>query len=156
MPNRPDATRAFIDANGIVAGVLSATGAARAVLLLGEVETVRLSVSRRVLREVEGVLRSRAPDQLAPMTALLDRCRVETVPEADRALEQRCFAMTGYRPDARVLAAAIHARVDYFITFDREHILDNPLIQGEVGFPVGTPGDFLHWLQRAQSRESGS
>ena len=37
--------------------------------------------------------------------------------------------MTGYRPDARVPAAAIECAADVLVTFDSTHFLGNPSIK---------------------------
>jgi hypothetical protein len=49
-------------------------------------------------------------------------------------------------PAARVLAEALAVGVDYFVTLDREHLVDNPCT-GKLLFAVGTPGDFLAWVR---------
>jgi hypothetical protein len=48
-----------------------------------------------------------------------------------------------------IVAAAWSTNVDYFVTLDRQHILDNPALRTAVPFPIGTPGDCLNWY-RAQ------
>jgi hypothetical protein len=49
-----------------------------------------------------------------------------------------------------VLAAAIAAQVDYFVTLDRQHFLTNEPLRAALPFPIGTPGDCLAW-HRQQS-----
>jgi hypothetical protein len=55
--------------------------------------------------------------------------------------------MLGYAADAVVLAAALDARVDYFITLDRRHFLENPALHKAISIPFGTPGDCLAWFR---------
>ena len=65
----------------------------------------------------------------------------------------RAKAVVAYAPDAHVLAEALSAKVDYFVTLDRQHFVDNPRAE-TLPFPVGTPGDFLAWLrERLRSGE---
>jgi hypothetical protein len=47
-----------------------------------------------------------------------------------------------------VLAAALAACADHFVTLDRKHFLENALLAGGLPFPTGTPGDFLAWLKQ--------
>ncbi len=46
-----------------------------------------------------------------------------------------------------ILAAAIAAPADYFVTLDRQRFLDNAKMRQAVPFVVGTPGDFLAWFR---------
>jgi len=45
------------------------------------------------------------------------------------------------------VADALQATADYLITPDREHLLGNTRLAGEVQLPIGTPGDFLAWFR---------
>ena len=48
--------------------------------------------------------------------------------------------------DATILAAAIGAAPDYFVSLDRKHFLQPEVAQG-TGLRIGTPGDSLAWLR---------
>lgn len=50
--------------------------------------------------------------------------------------------MVAYSPDAYVLAEAIRAEVDWFVTHDKEHFL-KPKSVMSLPFEIGTPGDLL-------------
>jgi hypothetical protein len=52
--------------------------------------------------------------------------------------------------DVPVLVAAMQDRVDYFVTLNRRHFIDDPEVAARSGLRIGTPGDALAWL-RAQS-----
>ena len=140
---------AFLDTSALFAGIWSAEGGSRMILKLGEAEAVRLLVGPQVLDEIESALRRKAPDMLGLLALLLDRSCVEVVlsPTSDTVRDSE--VLTGHSGDAQVLAAAWAAGVDYFVTLDRKHFLDNPTLRDAVPFPVGTPGDFLAWY-RAQ------
>ena len=140
---------AFLDTSALFAGIWSAEGGSRMILKLGEAGAVRLLVGPQVLDEIESALRRKAPDMLGLLALLLDRSGVEVVlsPTSDTVRDSE--VLTGHSGDAQVLAAAWAAGVDYFVTLDRKHFLDNPTLRDAVPFPVGTPGDFLAWY-RAQ------
>ena len=140
---------AFLDTSALFAGIWSAEGGSRMILKLGEAGAVRLLVGPQVLDEIESALRRKAPDMLGLLALLLDRSCVEVVlsPTSDTVRDSE--VLTGHSGDAQVLAAAWAAGVDYFVTLDRKHFLDNPTLRDAVPFPVGTPGDFLAWY-RAQ------
>ena len=44
------------------------------------------------------------------------------------ATVQQCVGITNYRPDAKVLAAAIERDCEVFVTYDKKHLLQNPRI----------------------------
>jgi predicted nucleic acid-binding protein len=143
----PARVRAFLDTSALFAGIWSAEDGARMILKLGEAGAVRLLVSPRVLSEIEGALRRKAPDLLGLLALLLDRSGVEVVPSPASEVVQESQALTSHPGDAQVLAAAWAAGVDYFVTLDRKHFLDNLSLKEAVPFPIGTPGDFLIWYR---------
>jgi predicted nucleic acid-binding protein len=139
--------RVFLDTSALFAAIWSATGGGRMLLKLGEVAAVQLFVSPHVLSEIENVLRRKAPTSLGVLTLLLDRSRVHVVPTLTSDLLEQSEALVHYRPDARVLAAAWAANVDYFVTLDRQHFLNNERLRRTVPFLIGTPGDCLSWYR---------
>ena len=51
----------FLDSSALMAGIISAQGAARALLLLGEDEKIILTVSEQVIAEVESNIALKLP-----------------------------------------------------------------------------------------------
>jgi hypothetical protein len=49
--------------------------------------------------------------------------------------------------DVPIVVAAIKADVDYLVTFDRRHFIDDPGVEARAGIPIGTPGDALAWAR---------
>ena len=68
------------------------------------------------------------------------------VKEADREAVGEALSLVGYLPDAQVLAEAVGAGGDYFVSLDRKHIVGNPKMEG-LAFRIGTPGEFLAWYR---------
>ena len=137
----------FLDTSALFAGIWSSEGGARMILRLGEARAIRLQVSPQVLDEIEGVLRRKSPDMLGLLALLLDRSRIEVVPVSSQEGLEQSRSLTNHVGDAQILAAAWAAAVDYFVTLDRVHFLDNPGMRAAVPFPLGTPGDFLIWYR---------
>jgi predicted nucleic acid-binding protein len=144
----PARASAFLDTSALFAGIWSAEGGARMILKLGEADAIRLLISPQVLDEIERVLRRKAPELLGLLTLLLDRSNVVIVPTPTPETLQTSQALISHPGDARVLAAAWSAGVDYFVTLDRKHFLGNSALRDAVPFPVGTPGDFLAWYRK--------
>lgn len=144
----PVKVRVFLDTSALFAGICwSAEGGARMILKLSEAGAVSLLVSSQVLNEIEGVLRRKAPEALGLLAILLDKSDLEVVSPPPSELIQQIEILTGHSGDALVLAAAWLAEVDYFVTLDRQHFLQNPAVQAATSFPMGTPGDFLAWYR---------
>jgi predicted nucleic acid-binding protein len=138
--------RVFLDTSVLFAAVLSATGGSRLILRLAEAGVVRLWVGEWVLQEADGVLARKAPESKALFALLLDRAGVKVGPAPDASARKQAGMVVDYEPDARVLAEALAAGVDYFVTLDCQHLLDT-LGGTDLPFSVGTPGDFLAWLR---------
>ncbi len=146
--------RVFLDASALFAAVHSETGGARLILKLGEAGAVSLWVGPWVLREMEAVLTRKSPKSMPYFALLLDRARVHVGKEADEADVKRALSVVDYRPDAQVLAEALVVGADYFVSFDRRHLLENPQV-AQLPFPIGTAGDFLSWYRERLREKQG-
>jgi predicted nucleic acid-binding protein len=118
-----------------------------------------MSTCAEVLRDAEYVVRSRKPQLLATIRELFVRANLKTVPDASKAEIDRCFELTGYRPDARILASAISSGADVLVTHDKTHFLGNPLIgPPETSLRVVTPVEAVDicrkWLLDAANQET--
>jgi len=148
----PAETRVFLDTSVLFAAVLSETGGSRLILKLGEASALRLFVGPRVLQEAESVLTRKAPQHKGHFALLLDRANVVVGPSPDKGALGQASAIVEYAPDAHVLAEAIAAGSDYFVSLDRKHLVGNPRA-ALLSFPIGTPGDFLAWFrERVQAK----
>lgn len=139
--------RLFLDSSVLFAAIFSATGGARELLRLSSEGLLHLLVSQDVLAESEQNLRAKAPNRLADLVGALALAGVEITDPPDVTTVQQCQRLVNYPNDAVVLAAAVAAGVDYFVTLDRQHFLDNAALRAAVPFPLGTPGDCLAWFR---------
>jgi len=139
--------RVFLDTSVLFAAAHSETGGARLILKLGEAGAVSLWVGPSVLKEAEGVLDRKSPRSKGYFALLLDRSGVQVGGEPDETTLHQARSLIDYVPDAQVVAEALKLGVDYFVSFDRKHLVENPLA-GELPFPIGTAGDFLAWYRK--------
>lgn len=139
--------RIFLDTSALFAGIWSDHGGGRLLLDLGEAGLVTLWVSSQVLDEIERTVRAKAPAALPQLALLLHRAQVQVADLPPNDLVAVCFDLTHHRNDAQVLAAAWHATSDFFVTLDKRNFLENTLLRTSIPFPMGTPGDCLHWLR---------
>jgi len=110
--------RVTLDTSALFAGIWSPEGGARRILELGEADIVTLLISSQVLQEIESVIRRKAPSALGLLAIILDRSGVTQAPDPSREELHRAQSMTGHAGDAQVLAAAIAAQPDFFVTLD--------------------------------------
>lgn len=143
MSTAPDI---YLDTSVIFAAILSPQGGARMLLHLGESGLVHLWVGRQVLKECEAVVRRKAAHTLPDLALLLEVSGIQIGPDASTDDLELARRLVQYPPDALVLAEAIAARPDWFVTHDRQHF-SQPL-SGEWPFRVGTPGDVLAWFRQ--------
>jgi len=153
MADRP---KAFLDTSALFAGLWSDSGGARQILKLAEAGMVTLSVSPQVLSEIENNLRSKAPELLGKLAVLLERVGLVLTTTAPESRYQAALTLTGHPGDGRVLADAWESGVDYFVTLDRQHFLDNDSLRVALPFPLGTPGDFLLWYRQNYVEQASS
>lgn len=137
--------RIFLDTSVIFAAVLSETGGARKLLRLGEAGVLQLIVGSNVLRECEEVVRRKTPASLPTLAYLLELGMVEIATRSPDDFIEQAKAIVAYEPDAYVLAEAIGAQPDWFITHDKAHFLNaNP--DSSFTIRIGTPGDLIEAL----------
>lgn len=132
----------FLDTSVLFSAVLSQTGGARKLFHLAEAGLLQLIVGPTVLREADEVVRRKAPASLPLLAQLLEAGQVETCSAPTSKQIESARSLVAYIPDARVLAEAIRAEVNWFVTHDKEHFLKAK--KGiKLFFEIGTPGDLL-------------
>ncbi len=137
--------KVFLDTSVIFAAILSPGGGARMVFRLGEIGYLQLMAGKRVLNECEAVIRRKAPHTLPELAILLDVVKLTVTPEASNENLERARLLVSYPPDALILAEAIQANPDWFLSHDHQHLLKVP--PDALPFQLGTPGDLLNWLK---------
>jgi predicted nucleic acid-binding protein len=138
--------KVFLDTSVIFAAVLSPTGGARKLFQLGETGMLKLVIGPNVLRECDEVVRRKMPSSLPALAQLLALGRVETSIAPTKKHIVLARSMVEYKPDALVLAEAISARPDWFVTHDNEHFLKERKVS-DLTFSIGTPGDLIQAIK---------
>ena len=143
MPANP---RVFLDTSALFAGIWSPEGGARLLLKLGESGAIQLVINRQVLLEIENTLRAKAPSHIGALVLLLDHSQIEIAAQgqSELSIAQQWVTHPG---DAWVLASVLESKIDYFVTLDRKHFLNNQPLRQAAPFLLGTLGDFLIWYR---------
>jgi len=137
----------FLDSSALVAGVLSETGAAHVLLVLGEIEAILLTVSEMVIIESERAIMIKSPRNIPVLrNAILSSNLTIVRDPSNKEVEANLYLINDPN-DVPILLAAMKAKVDYLATHNRKHFLEDLQVAERSGLRIGTPGDVLAWLR---------
>lgn len=139
--------KVFLDTSALFAGIWSESGGGRQILKLGEAGVIQLYCTGQVLSELEDAFREKAPDSLGKLALLIDASRIEMVGTIPARILKDVSQFVEYLPDAEILAGAVFANVDFFVTLDKKHFLSNKRLKNMPPVRIGSPGDFLVWFR---------
>jgi predicted nucleic acid-binding protein len=137
----------FLDSSALVAGAISSAGAARAILLLGEFGDIEIIISELVVVESERAVARKSPSNIDNLRNLIRISKVKIVRNPLRRDSQANTYLIKDPADVPILVAAMRAEVDFLVTHNRKHFLDDPKVAENSGLRIGTPGDALAWLR---------
>lgn len=139
--------RVFLDTSALLAGLASPTGASNAILALAEAGLLTLVVSEQVLVEAQRNLQEKLRKALPEYRRFLATRPLERIPDPS-APDVTLAGQIIHPKDASILVAAQNARVDYLVTLNRKHFLENPDVARRSGLRIGAPDDFLAWFRQ--------
>lgn len=138
----------FLDSSALFAGVVSPNGAARVLLLLAETEEIYMTVSEQVIVETERAIARKLPHLIDDFRSAVFFSRARIVPSPSGEEVETKLSLISHPPDVPILVAAMKARVDYLVTLNRKHFIENPAVARRSGLRIGTPGDALEWVRK--------
>jgi len=137
----------FLDSSALFAGIVSADGAARVLLLLAEAGQVNLLVSERVIAEIERVIARKAPAVLNEVRQTILLAKVKILPDQEAVEVSEHLDWMSDPADVPILLAAMQGEVDFLMTLNRRHFIDDAQVAQHSGFRIGPPGDALAWVR---------
>jgi predicted nucleic acid-binding protein len=137
----------FLDSSALIAGAISESGAAHVLLNLGETGDITLIASELVILESERSIARKSPGNLDDLRQLIKSSNLRIVPNPTRREVESNLYLIKDPTDVPILIAAMKAKVDYLVTHNRRHFLDDPKVAELSGLRIGTPGDVLAWLR---------
>lgn len=143
----------FMDSSALFAGIISSSGAARALLLLGESDHIKVTISEQVVTETERAIARKVPLAINDLreAILASKARILRDPSPDEVIAHS--KLISHSADVPILLAAMQAEVDYLVTLNRKHFIDDPDVAQGSGLRIGTPGDALRWVRDQISPE---
>ena len=105
-------------------------------------------MSQQVLEEVIRTIKEKLPEALPALKSLLVSMPPEVI--TDPKLEDiKRWTRRLSVADAAILAVAMLAKPDYFVTGDN-HFIENSDISEETGLRIVTPAQFLKFMEREE------
>lgn len=142
----------FFDSSALIAGIVSAQGAARALLLLAEDEKILITVSEQVIAEVERNIARKAPKAVQFARELILRANIRILRDPPMAEIVEHQDWISHPAEVPILVVAARARVDFFATLNTRHFIDDAEVSRRNGLRIGTPGDALAWVREQLSK----
>ena len=143
----------FLDSSALFAGIVSASGAARALLLLAESGHIMVTISEQVVTETERAIARKVPSAINDFreAILASKARILRDPSQEDVMAN--LILISHPADVPILLAAMQDKVDYLVTLNRKHFIDDPDVAQQSGLRIGTPGDALIWVRGQISTE---
>jgi predicted nucleic acid-binding protein len=142
----------FLDSSALIAGIISGQGAARALLLLGEDEKIILTVSEQVIVEVERNIALKMPKILAYTREMILYTHVRILKDPSPEEVRKHLDWISHAADAPILVAAAGARVDFLVTLNTWHFIEDEQVSQRSGLRIGIPGNALAWVRQQLSQ----
>ena len=143
----------FLDSSALFAGVVSSEGAARVLLLLAETGHIAATISEQVLAETERAVARKVPQAINDFRQAILASRVQIVRDPSPEEVKTNLDLISHAADVPIVLAAMGAKVDYLVTLNRKHFIDDPGVSIKSGLRIGTPGDALRWVRDQISAE---
>lgn len=115
-PGTPSLLRIFCDADVLIAGAASTTGASHILLQLSDLTLVDCLTSAQAVEEAERNILAKMPTAL-PAFRLILKAALEVVPSPPPAVLRACVGRA-HAKDVAILAAAISAGANFLATFN--------------------------------------
>ena len=112
-----------------------------------------ITISEQVVTETERVIARKVPQVLNDLrqAILASKACIVSDPSLDDVMAHQ--TLISHPADVPILLAAMRAKVDHLITFNRKHFIDDPSVAHNSGLIIGTPGDALRWVRGSISSE---
>ena len=133
----------FLDSSALMAGIISSQGASRTLPILSEEGRINLVVTEQVIVEVERNIAKKVPKALHLSREMILKAKllIHRDPSVDELTDHRDWI--SHPADLPILVAAVKAQVNFFVTLNTHHFLDDPLVALRSGLTLATPGEVL-------------
>lgn len=137
----------FLDSSALFAGIVSASGAARVLLLLAESEQINIVISEQVVVETERAIARKVPGALNDLRQAILASQARIVRDPTPEEVGRHTGLIAHQADVPIMLAAMQAEVDFLAILNRKHFIDDPGVAERSGLRIGMPGEALDWVR---------
>lgn len=134
----------FLDSNVIISGIHSPDGAPGAILKYLVEGKITVAVSQQVLEEVVRTVKNKLPRALPALREFLLCSPLQVIGDPGPEEVARWTGIV-HEEDASILAAAIAAEPDFFVTGD-SHFLDNSQLKRQSVVAIRSPSELIENL----------
>lgn len=99
------------------------------------------------MAETEHALAKKAPRALPLYRELLRTAHPRIAPDPSPDEAAAHAGIIAHPPDVPIVVAALREHVDFLVTLNRRHFIDDPEVARRSGLRIGTPGDALAWVR---------
>jgi predicted nucleic acid-binding protein len=138
----------FFDSSALFAGIVSASGASRALLLLAEAGQVAITVSEQVVAETERAVARKIPRALPEFREAIRATGLRIIRDPSLDETEGYADIVAHHADVPIIVAAMRVKTDYLVTLNRRHFIDDPAVADRSKLRIGTPGDALAWVRQ--------
>jgi len=138
----------FFDSSALFAGIVSTSGASRALLLLAEAGLVAIAVSEQVVTETERAVARKIPRALPDFREAIRATGLRIVRDPSPDEIERYADIIAHQADVPIVVAAMQSKTDYLVTLNRRHFIDDPAVADRSKLRIGAPGDAFTWVRR--------
>jgi hypothetical protein len=82
---------------------------------------------------------------------LASKARIVRDPSPEEVMAH--LNLISHPADIPIVLAAMRAKVDYLVTLNRKHFIDDPAVAQQAGLRIGTPGEVPNWVRGKISAE---
>jgi predicted nucleic acid-binding protein len=113
----------FFDSSALFAGIVSASGASRALLLLAEAGQVAITVSEQVVAETERAVARKIPRALPGFREAIRATGLRIVRDPSPQEIEGHADIIAHQADVPIIVAAMRVKTDYLVTLNRRHFI---------------------------------
>lgn len=143
MPTKSKPLKVLLDTNVVVSGLNSKTGASAGILTLSKQKAFTIFITPYILEEVASVIKRKFPKILPYFKQLVKADVFDLVPNPPATIVKRAARIISDLKDAAILATAMEEKVNFLITLDRKHFIDDSTVAKKSGLKIVLPKDFI-------------
>lgn len=136
--------KVLVQSSVLFSAVLSKTGGSRQILNLAQQNRIYAFTSQDIIDEVKEHLQEDYPEYLNQFENFIKNYNLVIHPPLSQ--EDVLLFKEGYiqdKGDAHVVAVAAKLEIDYLISLDKKHFLQNTKLAKKLNIRIVSPGEFL-------------